>query len=180
MDALRQSPVVTIGIVVPVPEPYAGRVQRARSRYGDPLADLIRTHITLVGPHPVTADRLPSIEEHLATVAARHAPYRVVLDGTDTFRPVTQVVYLKVTEGAQACREIAEDLGAGPVGLESAFPYHPHVTLVHDVPQANLDSAQRELAGEHIEFVVDSIGLYLLGADGYWRPALSVTLTGPR
>lgn len=170
--------VVTIGVAIAVPEPHGGRLQRARRRFKDPLAERIQTHITLVAPRPVDEAQLPDIEAHLAEVAARHRAYRVVLDGTDTFRPLSQVAFLRVTEGAQASERLAADVRAGPLAGDTAFPYHPHVTLAHDVPDQCLDDAQRELAGERIEFVADAVALYVRGADDFWRPVRSFALAG--
>lgn len=170
---------VTIGVAIAVPQPYDDRLKAARRRYGDPLADLIHTHITLLGPRPVTCEERAALERHLVAVAARHSPYRVVLAGTDSFRPVTQVVYLRVTEGADSLRRLAQDLRDGPLTFTETYPYHPHVTLAHDVPTASLDAAQAEMGGESIEFVADAVGLSVCGADERWRPVRSFALTGP-
>lgn len=170
---------VTIGVAIAVPEPHGSRLQEARRRFRDPLADLIQTHITVLAPRQVEPADLPGIEAHLAEVATRHPPYRVVLAGTGTFRPLTQVVFLAVVEGAANCERLARDVRRGPLGGPMAFPYHPHVTLAHDVSEQELDAAQRELATERIEFEADAVSLYVCGADAYWRPMRSFVLTGP-
>ncbi len=41
----------TIGVAIAVPEPWAGELQRYRASFGDPLAEAIPTHITLVPLH---------------------------------------------------------------------------------------------------------------------------------
>jgi 2'-5' RNA ligase len=169
---------VTIGVAIAVPEPHGSRLQAARRRFGDPLADLIQTHITLVGPRAVPRAALPEIAAHLAAVAARHPAYQVVLDGTGTFRPVTQVTFLQVGDGAQACTRLAADLQTGPLACAAAYPYHPHVTLAHDVAEGRLDAAQRELADERIEFAADALGLYVCGEDEHWHPHRLFPLTG--
>lgn len=173
---MTAGPPVTIGVAIAVPEPYGGRLQEARRRYGDPLADLIQTHITVAGPREVGRDRIPGIKAHLAEVAARHPPYRVVLDGTGTFRPVTRVVFMRVTDGAGSCAGLARDVRAGPLEGATPYPYHPHVTLAHDVPDACLDAAQQDLADEHLEFVADAVSLYVCGENDYWRPVRSFAL----
>ena len=167
---------LTIGIAVPVPEPDGTRLQRARRAYGDPLADLIQTHITLLGPQVVTLGELPGIEDHLTAVARRHAPYRVTVVGTGSFRPVTQVVYLVVEAGAAECAALADDVRRGPLARELPYPYHPHVTLAHNVPTARLDAAQRDMGDERLEFVADVVTLYVCDADSHWRPVRSFAL----
>ena len=48
--------------------------------------------------HRARRDR--PVDEHLAAVAARHAPFVVHLRGTATFRPVSPVVFVQVVEGS--------------------------------------------------------------------------------
>ena len=91
----------TIGIAIAVPEPYGTMLRRARRSFGDVQADVIPTHITLLPPGPIEDGGLPLVLEHLARVAAGTAPFDVVLRGTDTFRPVSPVVFVCVAEGAQ-------------------------------------------------------------------------------
>lgn len=167
---------VVIGVAIAVPEPDGSRLQDARRRFRDPMADLIQTHITLLGPRPTPIAELAAVEAHLAAVALRHRPFPVVLDGTGSFRPVTQVVFLRVAEGAHACGALADDVRRGPLAADTAFPYHPHVTLAHDVPSPFLDAAEHELAGERIEFLAAEIGLYVCGPDAHWRPVRTFTL----
>ena len=40
----------TIGVAIPIPEPYGAELQRVRESYGDELARSIPTHITLLPP----------------------------------------------------------------------------------------------------------------------------------
>ena len=97
-DATRR--IVTIGVSIAVPDPWGGEVQRARRAYGDPLADVVATHVTLLGPTPVKVSELDSVGRHLADVAADFAPFRIRLAGTGSFRPVTQVAYLRAARGS--------------------------------------------------------------------------------
>jgi 2'-5' RNA ligase len=50
------------------------------------------------------------------------------------------------------------------------FPYHPHVTIAHDVPSEALDRVYAELADFETEFEVDHFTFYVHGGDGRWRP----------
>lgn len=158
-----------IGVAVSVPEPYAGALQAARARVGDPAADLIRPHITLLGPTVVPAAALPDVDRHLRAVAAAHAPFTVHLRGTATFRPVSPVVFVQVVEGIASCEGLEVAVRSGVLAQELRFHYHPHVTIAHDVEDAALDRAFEDLAGFEARFDVPEIHVYEHGDDGMWR-----------
>lgn len=169
---------VTIGVAISVPEPYASVVQRARRGYGDPLADLVRTHVTLLGPTPWAAQALPAVETHLERVARDVAPFRIGLAGSGTFRPVTAVVFLGLAQGAEDCAALAAAVRDGPLTGEAAYPYHPHVTVAHGVGDEQLDAAQRDFATYTAEFDVAHVSLYVLDPGAPWRVARGFELTG--
>lgn len=161
---------VTVGVSIMLPEPHAGILQEARRRFGDQQADQVQTHVTVLAPRLLTWGEVPALEDHLALVAAERSAYRMVLHSTGTFRPVTDVVFLRVAEGAQRCIDLAEAVRAGPVAGEDRYPYHPHVTLAQEVTAAQLDQAETEMATYRLEFVVDAVTLSVCGPDGYWYP----------
>lgn len=168
----------TIGVAIAVPEPWAGELQRYRASFGDPLAEAIPTHVTLVPPVQV-ADEIDAIERHLADVAAATPRFPLRLRGTATFRPVSPVVFIALTEGISACEMLAEAIRKGPLAHELAFPYHPHVTVAHDLDEAALDLAYDKLADYRCAFDVTAFHLYVHGSDGVWRPARTFSLAPP-
>lgn len=174
----------TIGVAIAIPEPYGGELQQWRERFGDPLARSIPTHVTLVPPVPVDTETLPLIEEHLSLVAERERPFPMLLRGTATFRPVSPVVFVALAQGISDCERIASKVRRGPLACELAFPYHPHVTVAHDLPEEALDRAFAELADYEARFSVWGFSLYEHGSDGVWRPQrdfpFGVSLPGPR
>jgi 2'-5' RNA ligase len=170
--------VSTIGVAIAIPQPYADELQAYRASFGDPQASAIPTHITLVPPTEVK-DGIAPVREHLARVARRHPPFGLRLRGTGTFRPVSPVVFVNVTEGISSCELLAKDSRQGPLAQELAFPFHPHVTVAHDVDEAALDVAYETLADYEAWFEVDSFHLYVHGADGLWRAEADYVLDGP-
>lgn len=162
--------VVTIGVSVSVPDPHGARVQDARAGLGDPQARSIPTHVTLLPPTEVPAEELPKIEEHLASVAAAHRSFRMLLSGAGTFRPVSPVVFVRVEEGAHECRLLEADVRSGPLARELAFPYHPHVTVAHGLPDDVLDQAYEQARGFRASFPVPGFSLSRFDADEVWRP----------
>ena len=74
------------------------------------------------------------------------------------------------------------DVRSGPVVSELHFPYHPHVTVAHDLPEPQLDLAMAELAGYEAAFDADRFELFERDDDGYWHPGREFALgrrTGP-
>ena len=162
--------VTTVGVSIPIPAPFGPDLQDRRASYGDPLARVTPAHITLLGPtEVVTADR-PDLEAHLSAAARDVQPFVVVLRGTGTFRPLSDVVFVQVARGISGCEQLELDIRKGAWGGELAFPYHPHVTVAHDVDEAQLDRAFDELAGYVATFEVVSFHLYVQDRGGAWTP----------
>jgi 2'-5' RNA ligase len=161
--------VVTVGVAIAIPEPYGSELQAHRASFGDPQANAIPTHVTLVPPTEI-ADDIEAIHAHLDSVATRHLSFGLRLRGTATFRPVSPVVFVAVTEGISSCEMLATDTRSGVLSQQLAFPYHPHVTVAHDLDDAALDRAYETLADYDCSFEVDSFHLYVHGTDGVWRP----------
>ncbi|KQV18393.1 MULTISPECIES: 2'-5' RNA ligase family protein [unclassified Kitasatospora] len=164
---------VTIGVSIHVPEPYGSAIQDARAGHGDPLARSIPTHVTLLPPTGIPLDRLAEVETHLRAVAAGHAPFPMLLQGSGTFRPVSPVVFVRVEEGAQECRALEAAVRSGPLARELAFPFHPHVTVAHGLPEEVLDRAYAEARTFHAAFPVPGFVLSRFGEDEVWRPLRS-------
>jgi len=170
--------VTTIGISVAVPEPWGKQLQDYRVALGDRSARLIPTHVTLVPPYEVSEAEFATVLEHLESVAATAAPFHVHLRGTGTFRPVSPVVFVNVVDGIAACEQIAERLRGGLAEADLRFPYHPHVTIAHELDEPLLDRAFTELADFEASFDVTEIHLYEHDPVGGWRPTRSAGLTG--
>jgi 2'-5' RNA ligase len=157
----------TIGVVVAVPSPYCEEIDAARGRY-EPAASDLPAHVTILAPIDVDAEAMPAVEAHLAHVASATRPFRLTLRGTGTFRPISPVVFVAVDEGASECEQLESRVRSGDMAVETRFPYHPHVTVAHDVPDPVLDRASADLAGFEAAIDVDSIGLYEY-QDGRWH-----------
>jgi 2'-5' RNA ligase len=169
--------VSTIGVAIAIPEPWARELQSKRAAFGDDQANGIPTHITLIPPTEVDGD-LVDVEDHLAAVAKEQAPFRLRLRGTATFRPVSPVVFIVVSEGISACELLADAARRGPLSQQPTFPYHPHVTVAHHLSESALDQAYESLAGFDCAFQVAEFHLYVHGDDGVWRPVRTFELAG--
>ena len=175
----RLSPrTAVLGVVVSIPEPWAQLLVEWRGKCGDPQASLVPPHVTLLPPTEVPIGDRAEISAHLARVAAAHAPFDLHLAGTDTFRPVSEVVFVAVARGVAECAQIATDVRTGPLARPLTFPYHPHVTVAHDVPTDMLDMASSGLAELQAEFRVTSFTEFEQLPGGAWAVAREYPLTG--
>jgi 2'-5' RNA ligase len=168
-----------IGVVVEVPEPWAQLLVDWRSKVGDPQAGVVPPHVTLLPPTEVACADRTTISAHLAQVARSHAPFDMHLSGTGTFTPVSDVVFVAVARGIGNCEMLANDVRRGPLARSLSFPYHPHVTVAHDVPGDMLEFAYSGLADLSAEFRVEHFTEFEQTATGAWAVAREYPLTGP-
>jgi 2'-5' RNA ligase len=160
---------IVVGVAITVPAPWADELRAARSAAGDPEAESIPPHVTLLAPATVTETWLTDVDAHLEQVAARHRPFDLHLRGTATFRPVSPVVFVQVVEGIAQCERLAVDVRRGPLAVPAKFPYHPHVTIAHAVDDAHLDRAFDQMADFDATFHVASIDGYVQTPDCVWH-----------
>ncbi|MDR3107115.1 MAG: 2'-5' RNA ligase family protein [Bifidobacteriaceae bacterium] len=170
---------VCIGIALMVPPPLDGRLRQLRRACGDPDADAAPPHITVIPPAPVGRTALPGILRHVQTEAARFRRFQVRLHGAGSFCPVSPVVFAKVAEGFKDCQALEARLRPALEGLEACFPYHPHVTVAQDTPQAQLDQAAEALDGFDEWFSVEELEVSQLEPDAVWRPLRRFPLAAP-
>ena len=168
-----------IGVVVAVPEPWAQLLTDWRTKVGDAQAHLVPPHVTLLPPTEVSLAERPTISAHLASVARAHPSFVMHLAGTGTFRPVSDVVFVAVARGIGDCELLASDVRRGPLARSLSFPYHPHVTVAHDVPSDMLEMAYTGLSDVSAEFPVEHFTEFEQNPSGAWVVAREYPLTGP-
>jgi 2'-5' RNA ligase len=168
-------PPATIGVALPVPEPFLGELGAYRERLGDPRAHSIVAHITLIPPVRIKDQvHLELVNAHLRQVGASARPFRVELRGSASFRPTSPVVYVPVVRGEEAIRSLEALVRTGPLARNLKFLFHPHVTIAHALPDVRLDEAEEALASYRAEFEVARLGLFVHGADGVWRESREI------
>jgi 2'-5' RNA ligase len=157
-----------VGVAIAIPQPHASVLTRWRRQVGDPAADLVFPHVTLLPPTPVPADAMDEVEQHLAKAAEASSPFAMHLSGTGTFRPLSPVVFIQIARGVSDCEVLERDIRSGPLDRELHFPYHPHVTVAQEVPDAALDAAYEGLSTFIARFAVDSFVLFSRNGGGAW------------
>jgi 2'-5' RNA ligase len=161
---------LTIGVAIAVPEPHGTVLRKMRAAFGDPLAETVPSHVTLLPPHEIDADELDEICARLDKTAGSVPSFRMRLHGTDTFRPVSPVVFVTVSAGYMATEVLATRLREAIGAPRAEFPFHPHVTVAHHLDDASLDHADEALGDYRCEFEVTEFALYLHDAHAGWEP----------
>lgn len=170
---------MTVGVALAIPEPHASVLSGWRRRIGDPEADKIPVHVTLLPPTEFDAGELQLVEKHLADAATAVLPFTMRLSGTGTFRPVSQVVFVQVSAGIAECELLERAVRRHPIDRDVAYPYHPHVTVGHDIDDDRLDEAFAELRDFVAQFGIDRFTLYSQDENGAWHTHREFLLTGP-
>lgn len=168
---------VTLGVAIAIPQPHAEVLTGWRRRVGDPSADLIFPHVTLLPPTPVPECALPEIDAHLVCAARAQPPFVMHLSGTGTFRPTSPVVFVQVAQGLADCEALEAAVRSGPLARVLDFPYHPHVTIAQDVDAAALDAAYEGMSGFVARFTVETFVLFCRDCTGRWRWRREFALT---
>lgn len=169
---------ITVGVAVAIPEPHASVLAEWRRRVGDPQANQIPTHVTLLPPTEFEADQLDTVEKHLAWAAEQQRPFTMRLSGSGTFRPVSQVVFVQVSAGISECELLERAIRKDPIVREIEFPYHPHVTVAHDIADERLDEAYEALRDFIAQFEIDRFVMYTQDPDGTWQVRSEFLLSG--
>ena len=151
---------VTVGVVIDLPEPHASVIRGWRERSGDHQGAVIPPHVTLLPPTSVRRGLLDGAVTHLQTVATEVEPFSMELGGTQTFRPASQVVYVQIVNGMVECKQLETLIRRGPLERPREFPFHPHVTVAHDVDEAALDAAYEGLSEFVARFRVNEFALF--------------------
>jgi 2'-5' RNA ligase len=173
------STTTTIGVAIAVPDPWGAQLQGYRTALGDDTAGGIPTHVTLMPPFEVPLDGVPALERHLAQASSANDVFRIHLRGTGTFRPVSPGVFVTVAEGISSCEQLARAVRRGPLHSQQRFPYHPHVTVAHHLPDDVLDRAFAEMADFECTFEVDRFSLYVHERENGWVPRTDFALSAP-
>jgi|SRR5699024_6384388 len=158
-----------IGVAIEIPEPFGQTLVDKRRAVGDLQAEKVPAHVTLLPPTAIEDADLPAVCDHLEKAATSLSDFTMILRGTGTFRPVSEVVFVVVAAGIAECELLESRVRSEILYQDLRFNYHPHVTIAHDVPTAALDRAFEDLAQFEARFVVDSFFLYTCGKDGVWR-----------
>jgi len=169
---------VLIGVALAIPDPWGAEIEGWRESFGDPQASSIPAHITLLPPTRISDSQLTDVRQHLEQVAVVSAPFEITLNSTGTFRPVSPVVFVSVAQGISGCERLEARIRSDVLARDLDYPYHPHVTVAHDVPDDVLDQAFVSLSGFNAHFIATEFALYVHDDKGVWQVHERFPLTG--
>jgi hypothetical protein len=123
------------------------------------LDDLRRELVPQCNPHAhvsVLPPRGLSVPWNTASAQARGltegwAPFNVELTSVEIF-PATEVIYIEIGNGEAEMRSLHSAMNSGALDWNEPFAYHPHITLVQDIPHervADLREAARRRWAEY-------------------------------
>lgn len=161
---------LTMGVAIAIPEPFGSELRQQRAAFGDPMAETVPSHVTLMPPTEVTDAEFDGVCGALQSAASSMHPFPMRLRGTGTFRPISPVVFIAVSQGISYTELLAKVVRTKLEAPEPEFPFHPHVTIAHNLDDDALDRAYDELAAFECTFQVDAFHLYLHEGENGWAP----------
>jgi 2'-5' RNA ligase len=123
-------------LVIYVPDPLG--------RFLDDLRRMLvpdcnpHAHVSVLPPRPIAGDWQKAREQVRETMAARE-PFDISLAGIGIF-PITNVIYLELGKGATEMHSLHSAMNSDALKFDEPFQYHPHITLVQDVPSDQVQS----------------------------------------
>jgi 2'-5' RNA ligase len=144
-----------------VPAPLSDFLDHLRIRL-TPQANP-HAHVTILPPRPVYAD-IEELKKNLVPALREVNPFSIKLGSIKVF-PASNVIYLSIEQGESHLRELNRALDRGDLRFETAFSYHPHITLAQGIPPPDVEPL-RAMAAEEWDawrgdriFLVDSLWL---------------------
>jgi 2'-5' RNA ligase len=120
-------------------------------------------HVTVLPPRPVYSD-LEELKRRLTPVLRDVYPIQIELGFIKVF-PVSNVIYLSIARGELELRTLNRALDQGALRFQTAFSYHPHITLAQNIPLQEVENLRliaheewENYEGER-EFLIDSLWL---------------------
>ena len=145
-----------------------------RRACGDEALHRMAPHCTLVPPVNVREERLDDAVGLLRRAAAATSPITATLGPPETFLPATPVLYLALSSGAQAVRELRDRVFVDPLARALTWPFHPHVTVRDGGAPSRVSAAVEALGDYRAEVTFERVHLLEERRDDaarrVWRP----------
>jgi 2'-5' RNA ligase len=169
----------SFALVTYMPDPLRGFLDNLRQELVTSCR--IQSHVTLLPPRPISGS--PELAWSQAESRLREvSPFRVGLGDVEIF-PVTNVIYLGVTEGRDPLISLHRDLNTQYLAFQEPHQYHPHLTLAQTLEEHQVDGtlalARRRWAEyDHPRsFLVEKLTFVQNTEDNQWIDLASCTLS---
>lgn len=168
-----------LGVALLIPPPLDREVDALRRAVGDGALGRVPSHVTLVPPVNVRSERLEEAVAVLRRAAAATRPFTVVLGAPATFLPDNPVLYLPVTDGAEAVTDLRDRVFVEPLARQLTWPFVPHVTIADDAPPQRISAAQTALDAYAAVVTFDRVHLLQEHPGRVWAPLADVAFAVP-
>lgn len=152
-------------------------------RHFDPTLASWLAHVTLLPPRPLQAPLEAPLDD-IRRQCASVEPFEAAIQGVSTFWPVSSVVYLSFSQGADRLVELHGALNSGLLAYPEIHPYVPHITIAQELDERGKDNVlaevRREWAryGAETSFRVESLFLVQKTPDNRWVELAPIHLGG--
>ncbi|MBI2816125.1 MAG: 2'-5' RNA ligase family protein [Acidobacteria bacterium] len=137
-----------------IPGKLGNFIDSLRRRFDPGLACWL-AHVTLLSPRSLP-EPLDTLLEAIRQQSASFEPFDVTISRVETFWPVSGVVYLGISEGAERLAQLHESLNAGPLAFAEPHPYVSHVTIAQQLSQIEKDAIMKEVREEWVRYGVET------------------------
>lgn len=168
-----------IGVLVSIPEPWMTELSELRVQFGDTQGAVTPAHVTILPPTTIKKADRERVRAHLQAVASQQTPFRISLDGTGSFRPVSPVVFLNIDKGFQQLIDLEDEVRSGILDTPRRFPFHPHVTIAQQVDEQRLDESEESCATFQAEWLVKGFRLDHVSSDGSYQSQALFNFNSP-
>lgn len=155
------------GIVIFPSKKIQDYANSLRRRY-DPHYALIPPHLTLKGPFEATDEGIKEITNKIQTIASNFSPVNITINKISSFKPVNNVIYLKV-DSPEELESLHHELCTAFEGNQE-YNFVPHITLgqkMSDDEHSDVYSSLR-MKEIHFEDTADRIHLLYQLENGSW------------
>ncbi|GLX68302.1 2'-5' RNA ligase family protein [Paenibacillus glycanilyticus] len=128
----------------------------------DPHYSIIPPHMTVREKEELSDIQLPTIIEHLQTVASEMKPFQITFNRVSSFYPASHVLYLALKDPTPMIR-LHEAVCSGPLHVPAPnFVYTPHVTIGQNMPPDELHDLYGNLRMSSVNLTTEIDQLHLL------------------
>lgn len=143
-------------------------IDKIRHRY-DPLAELVRPHITLVFPFEDEMDNV-KLNDYISSRINGFKPFTLTMSGVGRYSDNNGgFIFLKVVQGREQVVQLHDRLYDGSLKQYlKDIPYNPHITLGTFDNSENMDIAWEAVRDINEEFTctVRGLSVEIIGENG--------------
>lgn len=150
-----------------------------RKRY-DPHYSLIQPHLTIREKEEWDNEQLQAAVHHLELISASTAPFTVHFNRFSSFFPVSNVVYMALSDVAPIHRLYEQVCDGGLCEPNRSYVYTPHLTIGQAMNSDELHDVLSSLRSRPLDLTskIDRIHLLYQTENGAWTSYQTFLLRG--